>query len=352
MLAHVDNTDPERPAPGASLGELIYLENNGGAIASISDDLRRDPSTSDGLHVRDVGFRDMRCRPSTSTSTTRTSFNALDDMHKPSFSCPPHAFVDGYAPPETLSSHPRLSICRVKESLVVVQASIPLAHHRLRPRKRMQDRCEDRSQRQLYGPPHVDVVPRPPALRHQRARADLQRSEAHSTPFSLPPVVTNHAAAIITLNGDLLDDASDASDVAYLDSLNAPDSPLSPCYRAHPTSVTSASPLDDVADAFDVALLDALIDTLALCVAALIARRRTSETASQDVVDELGERLPSSGTAHLAFESGLLVCRGHAANARGYHRSTTVKIHTSTSPLSPASSKGEERRWREGEGRQ
>ena len=44
----ITNTDPERPAPGASLGELIYLENGGGAIASISDDLRRDPSTSDG----------------------------------------------------------------------------------------------------------------------------------------------------------------------------------------------------------------------------------------------------------------------------------------------------------------
>ena len=44
----ISNTDPERPAPGASLGELIYLENNGGAISSISDDLRRDPSTSDG----------------------------------------------------------------------------------------------------------------------------------------------------------------------------------------------------------------------------------------------------------------------------------------------------------------
>ena len=44
----ISNTDPERPAPGASLGELIYLENNGSAISSISDDLRRDPSTSDG----------------------------------------------------------------------------------------------------------------------------------------------------------------------------------------------------------------------------------------------------------------------------------------------------------------
>ena len=48
MLAHVGNNDPERPALGASIGELIYLENNGGAISSISDDLRRDPSTSDG----------------------------------------------------------------------------------------------------------------------------------------------------------------------------------------------------------------------------------------------------------------------------------------------------------------
>ena len=44
----ITNTDPERPALKGFLGELIYLENNGGAISSISDDLRRNPSTSDG----------------------------------------------------------------------------------------------------------------------------------------------------------------------------------------------------------------------------------------------------------------------------------------------------------------
>ena len=48
MLAHVGNTDPEYLALLVFVGELIYLENNGGAISSISDDLRRDPSTSDG----------------------------------------------------------------------------------------------------------------------------------------------------------------------------------------------------------------------------------------------------------------------------------------------------------------
>ncbi|KAL1711468.1 hypothetical protein EV715DRAFT_298064 [Schizophyllum commune] len=94
--------------------------------------------------------------------------------------------------------------------------------------------------------------------------------------------------------------------------------PSPPCYRAHPTSVTLASPLDNLADTFDVALLDAfdvallaaLDAAIALCVAALTEHRRvrrawrtarrrrrdsTSETARQDVVDELGERLPSSG---------------------------------------------------------
>ena len=48
VLASLVNDDPERLAPGGSLGELIYVESVGGAISSISDDLRRDPSTSDG----------------------------------------------------------------------------------------------------------------------------------------------------------------------------------------------------------------------------------------------------------------------------------------------------------------
>ena len=44
----ISNDDIERLALLAFVGELLYVENNGGAISSISDDLRRDPSTSDG----------------------------------------------------------------------------------------------------------------------------------------------------------------------------------------------------------------------------------------------------------------------------------------------------------------
>ena len=48
MLAHVGNTDPEHLALLAFVGELLYVEDDGGAISSISDGLRRNPSTSDG----------------------------------------------------------------------------------------------------------------------------------------------------------------------------------------------------------------------------------------------------------------------------------------------------------------
>ncbi|KAL1724761.1 hypothetical protein EV714DRAFT_278245 [Schizophyllum commune] len=132
-----------------------------------------------------------------------------------------------------------------------------------------------------------------------------------------------------------------------------------PCYRAHQTSVTLASPLDDVADTFDVALLAALDAAIALHVAALIERRRlrrarrtarrrrresTSATASQNVVDELGERLPSSGLPlswAMPAEYWLyrpLTSRLNASCSRA------EGIQTSTSPFAPASSKGKERR--------
>ncbi|KAL1698836.1 hypothetical protein EV121DRAFT_296763 [Schizophyllum commune] len=204
-----------------------------------------------------------------------------------------------------------------------------------------------------------------------------------------PVVVANHATATFAFDAGLLYVLNDASDVAQLDPLNVLVALLAllAATLIEPRCENIGNPLDDVADAFNVALLNvpdaallnvpdaallnvldaALIDTLALCVAALIERRRmrrgrrhsSSATTRQHVGDDgqprrrrRPRRVLAVVTAHLAFESGLLVCRGHAANARGYHRSTTVKIHTSTSPLSPASSKGEERRWREGEGRQ
>ena len=100
------------------------------------------------------------------------------------------------------------------------QASNPSAHHHLRPRKRVQDRREDRSQRPKNCPPHVDVVPRPPALRHRRSRAALQRSRVRSTPFPPPVVVPSHAAAIFAFDAGRLYALSDASDVAQIDPLN------------------------------------------------------------------------------------------------------------------------------------
>ena len=48
VFAHISDTNLELPALRGSLGELIHLENLAGAISGISDDLRRNPSTSDG----------------------------------------------------------------------------------------------------------------------------------------------------------------------------------------------------------------------------------------------------------------------------------------------------------------
>ena len=76
------------------------------------------------------------------------------------------------------------------------------------------------SQRRRYAPPHVDVVPRPPVLRHRRSRVDLQRSRVRSTPFTPTVVVANHASATFAFDAGRLYALSDASDVAQIDPLN------------------------------------------------------------------------------------------------------------------------------------
>ncbi|KAL1671163.1 hypothetical protein EV122DRAFT_256684 [Schizophyllum commune] len=176
------------------------------------------PADPPGNHIassmRDVGFRYTRCRPSTSATTTRTTLGTPDDI-------------------QTTPSHGRRS------------------------------------------PPSPSVPFPSPFLLILAGQWLARRHSAFNVLPATPVVVPNHAAAIFAFDAGLLDDASDASHVAQLDALNALDSPLAPLLSR--ASNIGGSPLDDVAEAFDVALSDALnsalIDTLALCVAALIERR-------------------------------------------------------------------------------
>ncbi|KAL1671093.1 hypothetical protein EV122DRAFT_285331 [Schizophyllum commune] len=281
LLANTVNDDPERLAPKGLLGELKYLDNGGSAIASISDDLRRDPSTSDGSHVRDVEFRDIRFRPSTSTTTTmRTALGTPDDIQTtPSHGrrSPPSPAVPFLSPCPLISAGRRVA---GRRQIVVPLVPMPSARRREGP-----------SQRRRHGPPHVDVVPRHPALRHRRSRVALQRSRVRSTPFPPPVVVANHATATFAFDDGLLYVLNDASDIARLDALNALVALLA---RLAIARIQHRRPLDDVADAFNVALLDELDAAVALCVAALIERRRmrrrrrtrSSATTRQHVGDD------------------------------------------------------------------
>ncbi|KAL1754287.1 hypothetical protein FB107DRAFT_275955 [Schizophyllum commune] len=246
--------------------------------------------------VRDVGFRDITCAPSTSSSTTRTTLGTPDDIQTtPSRGgrSPPSQAMPLLSPSPLITGDRR--VARHRQIIVPLIPMPSVRGH------------EGPSQRRRYGPPHVDVVPRPPALRHRRSRATLRRSRVRSTPFPPPVVVTNHAAATFAFDAGLLYALNDAPDVAHLGALNVLVAIL---------GLLAAALIERYSgNALNVAILDALDATVALCVAALIERRvargeplvgddetargrrrdSTSETtARQDVVDELGELLPSS----------------------------------------------------------
>ncbi|KAL1711437.1 hypothetical protein EV715DRAFT_298101 [Schizophyllum commune] len=132
-------------------------------------------------------------------------------------------------------------------------------------------------------------------------------TDSRGPPSDVAERIASHAATIFAFDvafSTTLPTLSTSLN-SMLSTHSSPPSPSAwPC-----SSNVVASPLDDVADAFDVALLDALdvaVATLAICVAALIEHRRPLSSRGVD------------------------------------YRSTTLKNHSSTPPLAPASSNGKE----------
>ncbi|KAL1711286.1 hypothetical protein EV715DRAFT_268670, partial [Schizophyllum commune] len=102
-------------------------------------------------------------------------------------------------------------------------------------------------------------------------------TDSRGPPSDVAERIASHAATIFAFDVALLDDASDASGVTQLDAFNALVAPLS---LRVAVLVERCCPLDNVADAFDVALLDALDVAVAICVAALIERRRANRSSA------------------------------------------------------------------------
>ncbi|KAL1711467.1 hypothetical protein EV715DRAFT_298066 [Schizophyllum commune] len=79
--------------------------------------------------------------------------------------------------------------------------------------------------------------------------------------------------------------------------------PSPPCFRAHPTSATTGSPLDDVADAFNVALLDELDAAVALYNASRAANPLVGD-------DEIARRQRRDSTSETTARRALALLSG------------------------------------------